>query len=149
MEAALHRLYKRVVTKELRNEDYAVYVEPVDSPLERLWWTSYRPDVLGIHSTMSLLTVAVAECETAPTCQRILAKTSKLQRTFVLQPQLHEGHAVRPLVIIPPMTLRRINHAAIRRFWEIWIVNRRGFVIHKIPRTAHPNRMMAHRHTPW
>lgn len=89
MEAALHRLYKRVVATELRNEDYTVYVEPADSPVERLWWASYRPDVLGILSTMSLLAVAVAECETVPTRQRILAKTSQLQRTFVLQPQLH------------------------------------------------------------
>ncbi len=135
MEDALHRLFKRAVSTELRMEDYTVYVEPADSPLDRLWWASYRPDVLGILSTKTRLTVALIECETAPTRQRILAKTSKIQRTLVLQLQLHERHTIRPLVVIPPMTLRRINHATIRRFWEIWIVTHRGCVIHKISRT--------------
>jgi hypothetical protein len=143
MEGSLHRLYKRAVTTELRNEDYTVYVEPADSPLAGLWWASYRPDVLGILSTTFLIKVTVAECETTPTRQRILTKASRLQQTLVLQPQLHERHAVRPLLIIPPMTLSRINYPAIRRFWEIWIVNRRGIVIHKIPRKTTPKRMTA------
>jgi hypothetical protein len=105
MEGSLHRLYKRAVTTELRNEDYTVYVEPADSPLAGLWWASYRPDVLGILSTTFLIKVTVAECETTPTRQRILTKASRLQQTLVLQPQLHERHAVRPLVNYPPHDL--------------------------------------------
>jgi hypothetical protein len=133
MEGKLHKLFKEIVKKQLLEEDYVVYVEPSEPPLERLWWKSYRPDVLGIISDKSTFNLALAECETAPNSKRILAKTSKIRQTLALQKQLNERHVIRPLLIIPPMKLDRINCSAIRRFWEIWIVNQRGEIAHKIP----------------
>jgi hypothetical protein len=78
----------------------------------------------------------LAECETTPTRKRIMAKASKIKQTLTLQKQLNERHVICPLLIIPPMKLGRINCSAIRRFWEIWIVNRRGIIAHKIPSKA-------------
>lgn len=141
MEEKLHKLFKRVVTKELLNEDYSVYVEPAESPMERLRWGSYRPDVLGIISKKALFKVALVECETTPTRKRIMAKASKIQRTLALQKRLNERHVICLLLIIPPLKLGRINCSAIRRFWEIWIVNRRGRIAHKIPCKANQQGM--------
>ncbi|MCW4037584.1 MAG: hypothetical protein NWF13_02480 [Candidatus Bathyarchaeota archaeon] len=136
MEEKLHKLFKRVVSKELLKEDYAVYIEPAESPMERLWWGPYRPDVLGIISKKSLFKVALAECETTPTRNRIMAKAAKIKQTLTLQKRLNERHVICPLLIIPPMKLGRINCSPIRSFWEIWIVNRRGMIVHKIPSKA-------------
>jgi len=136
MEGRLHKLFKVVVKKKLLEENYTVYVEPSKSPLERLWWRSYRPDVLGIISDKSTFKLVLAECETAPNSKRILAKTSKIRQTLTLQKQLNERHIIRPLLIIPPMKFDRINCTAIRRFWEIWIINQRGKITHKIPNKA-------------
>ena len=133
METKLHKLFKWVVTKELIKEAYAVYIEPAESPMERLWWGPYRPDVLGVISKNSLFKVALAECETTPTRNRIMAKAAKIKQTLTLQKRLNEKHVICQLLIIPPMNLGRINCFAIRRFWEIWIVNRRGMIVHKIP----------------
>jgi hypothetical protein len=134
MEGRLHRLFKRVVKKELLEEKYTVYFEPTEPPLVRLWWWSYRPDILGIISNQFVVKVVLVECETAPTSKQIVAKMSKIRQSFSLQKQLHEKHVIRLLLIIPPMTLHRINCSDIRRFWEIWIVNRFGEIAHKIPR---------------
>jgi hypothetical protein len=136
MEEKLHKLFKRVVTKELLKEDYAVYIEPAESPMERLWWGPYRPDVLGVISTNSLFKVALVECETTPARKRIMAKASKIKQTLTLQKRLNERHVICPLLIIPPMNLGRVNCSPIRSFWEIWIVNRRGMIVHKIPSKA-------------
>jgi hypothetical protein len=136
MEGRLHKLFKVVVKKKLLEENYTVYVEPSKPPLERLWWRSYRPDVLGIISDKSIFKLALAECETAPNSKRILAKTSKIRQTLALQKQLNERHIIRLLLIIPPMKFDRINCTAIRRFWEIWIINQRGKITHKIPNKA-------------
>ena len=134
MEGRLHKLFKGVVKKELLEENYVVYLEPSEPPLERLRWKSYRPDVLGIISDTSTFNLALAECETSPNSKRILTKTSKIKQTLALQKQLNESHIIRPLLIIPPMKLDKINCPAIRRFWEIWIINPRGKITHKIPR---------------
>jgi hypothetical protein len=136
MEKKLHKLFKRVVKKELLKEDYAVFVEPAESPVERLMWGPYRPDVLGIISKKSLFKIALAECETIPTRKRITAKASKIKRTLSLQKRLDERHVICPLLIIPPMSFGKINCSTIRRFWEIWIVNQRGIIAHKIPSKA-------------
>jgi hypothetical protein len=102
MEGRLHKLFKGVVQKELLEKDYAVYVEPSEPPLERLWWRSYRPDVLGIIADKSTFQLALAECETAPNRTRILAKTSQSRQTLALQKQLNERHVARSLLILPP-----------------------------------------------
>jgi len=136
VEGRLHKLFKGVVKHELLRQDYTVYMEPRAPPVKRLEWGPYRPDVLGIASDHAVFKVALAECETAPSRSRVRAKTATIRQTLTLQKQLYERHVIRPLLIIPPRKLDRINSSAIRRFWEIWIVSRRGTLAHKIPRTA-------------
>ncbi|MEJ2449018.1 MAG: 3'-5' exonuclease, partial [Anaerolineales bacterium] len=40
------------------------YFEPLESPLNLLWWHSYRPDVLAIKSSLNQIYVILVECET-------------------------------------------------------------------------------------
>jgi hypothetical protein len=140
MESRLHRLLKKAVRVELKREGFTIYIEPMVSPNRRLSWDSYRPDVLGIVSTKSLFKLALVECETHPNTTRIVDKTTRIQRTLFLQKRLFEQYVFLPLLVIPPLTLNRINHYLIRKFWDIWIVNQLGQVIHKILRKSSSDR---------
>lgn len=140
MEGNLHRLLKQAVRVELKREGFSIYIEPMRSPNRRLFWDSYRPDILGIVSTKTLFKLALVECETHPNTTRIVNKTSKIRRTLFLQKRLFEQYVFLPLLVIPPLTLNRINHYLIRKFWEIWIVNQLGEVIHKILRKPNSDR---------
>ena len=61
-------------------------------------------------------------------------KTAKIRRTLILQTKLNEKHHIRPILTIPNTTLGRVNSPDLRRFWEIWIIARRGDIMHKIPK---------------
>ena len=137
MEGRLHRLLKKSVRDELKHEGYALYSEPVTSPNKRLWWKSYRPDLLGVVSDESYFKLALVECETKPNQKRVLDKTSKIRSTLVVQMQLYEQCVILPILAIPPCTFSRINIPKIRWFWEIWIINRRGEIVFKISRSGH------------
>lgn len=132
-ETAFHKLLKRTVMSELLREGYVLYAEPTEAPIERLHWDSFRPDILGINSTKDEIRLVLVECETNPSKTRVLQKTWQMQQTFSLQTRLNERQAIRPLLIIPPLTLHRVNISAIRRFWEMWIISQRGDIIHKLP----------------
>ena len=132
MEGKLHRVLKEVGVRELRVDGYEIYVEPPQSPDERLAWTLYRPDILGIDSESGETRFAIAECETAPNASRILDKTSKIG-SLTLQKRLNEKHVFRFILIILPGLSNRALYPDMRRLWEIWIVNSEGDVCHKIP----------------
>lgn len=80
MEGKLHGLLKKTAVRELGIEGYRVYVEPPESPIERLNWSLYRPDVLGVISSESESIFAFVECETSPSASRLRNKTSKINR---------------------------------------------------------------------
>jgi hypothetical protein len=134
MEGRLHQLFKRSVTQELRKEGYIIHTEPWIPPIEQLVWHSYRPDIVDVLANNGILKVTLVECETTPNRTRVLAKTTRIRRTMSLQKRFHEHHEIRLLLTIPPTQLHKINYAKIRRFWEIWIVNRWGTITQRIPR---------------
>ena len=134
MEGHLHKFLKHTVGQELQNQNYTLHYEPLESPLSRLWWHSYRPDILATLSSNFNLKVVLVECETQPNRKRVLTKTAQIQQSLSLQKRLHENTSILPLLVIPPANLYKIICSAIRRFWEIWIVNRAGEIKHKISR---------------
>lgn len=97
-------------------------------------WHSYRPDILGILKSEKKLKIVIVECETKPNRNRVLKKTLQIKRVLSLQKQLNEHHFVLPLLAIPALNLHKINFLDIRSFWEIWIINQNGKILHKISR---------------
>jgi len=85
MESECHELLKRTVAKEMEHEGCEVYVEPPSSPLERVTWSFYRPDILAIAYNETALKVTLVECETNPGLKRMNAKTSRIRQTFAMQ----------------------------------------------------------------
>jgi hypothetical protein len=132
LEGKLHWVLKETVARELKADGYRVYVEPPESPDERLAWSLYRPDVLGIASADDESRFVVVECETAPSASRVRGKTLKI-RSLTLQKRLNEKHVFRFILIILPGLLTRALYPDTRRLWEIWIVNPAGEVCHRIP----------------
>ena len=133
VEGSSHQLLKDVALDELGREGYDLYVEPSESPLERLVWRFYRPDILGLIRGRTLLSLVLVECETNPGLRRMMAKMAKIRRSLGLQKRLNENHLLRLLLVIPPGALHRVASSSIRRLWEIWIVNETGNILHKIP----------------
>ena len=133
MESVLHERFKSVIYNELEKEGYDIYIEPYESPFDRLRWSYYRPDILGVICKDTEFRLVLVECETNPKIKRIKGKMSKIRRWLTFQKRLNEKHVLRLLLIIPPMMLRKVNYFEIRRLWEIWIVNKRGKIIYKIP----------------
>jgi len=133
LEGKLHKLLKQSVTQDLLNQYYEVYHEPPESPLKRLYWRSYRPDILGIYSNNSKLIIVIAECEAKPSFKKTLRKTNQIRYGFSLQKRLNEKHFIFPLLVIPAMNFNKINFLEIRKFWQIWIINNSGKILHKLP----------------
>ena len=134
MEGSLHQLLKEVAVGELEREGYDLFLEPLESPLERLVWRFYRPDILGLMCNETMSSLILVECETNPRMRRMIEKISKLRQSFAFQKRLNEEHLLRLLLVIPPGVLHRVARPKIRGFWEIWVVSRTGSIIHRIPR---------------
>ena len=134
MEGRLHKSLKYTVAKELQNQNYTIYYEPLESPFNHLWWHSYRPDILATLSNDFNQQIVLVECETKPNRKRVLNKTAKIKKNLQLQKRLHENTSILPLLIIPPKCLYRTMCSKIQGFWEIWIVNQSGKIKHKISR---------------
>ena len=134
LEGIIHKFMKEKVGEELENQNYSIYYEPLESPLNQLWWHSYRPDVLGTRLKVSKLSIVLVECETKPNRKRIMLKTIQIKKCLSFQRKLHEKSSFLPLLVIPPFNLNKIIYSAIRKFWEIWIINQKGQIRHKIYR---------------
>ena len=133
-EGSLHKLHKNVVAEELIKQRYSIYFEPLESPLDLLWWHSYRPDILAMKQFDLIQKIILVECETNPNCQRVLTKKKQIKKNLSLQKQLLKNTTVLPLLVIPPNNLQKMISSPIRRFWEIWIINQSGKIKHKISR---------------
>jgi len=133
VEGSFHQLLKQTAFNELEKEGYELYVEPSEPPLERIVWSLYRPDILGLTCDQATLSLVLVECETNPDTRRMMGKTLKIRRSFAVQRRLDERHLLRLLLIIPPGTLHRVSNRRVRRLWEIWIVDETGGVTYKIP----------------
>jgi len=139
VETGLHELLKEVVFTELEREGYHLYVEPAEPPSWRLHWSQYRPDIFGVFSNEVESLFVLVECETNPGIRRIRGKISKIRCSLNIQKRLNERHVLRLLLVIPSGMLRRVNCPELRKFWDIWIINPRGEIIHKIPRKEYTN----------
>jgi hypothetical protein len=135
-EGTLHKLHKQKVAEELQKKSYGIHYEPWESPLELLWWQSYKPDILAIKQTNCSQKIVLVECETKPNRKRVLTKTIQIKKNLSIQKQLFENILVLPLLVIPPNNLQKILFSNIRKFWEIWIISQEGQIKHKIPRTS-------------
>ena len=132
-ETGRHRWADQCKAILLLAEGYDLYTEPFASPVKRVSWSAYRPDIFGLQLTSNLFKLVFVECETAPTQTKINKKTKQVKIAFRFQKRLNELHQLRSLLVIPPLTFNKVNSTIIRRFWEIWVINRHGTIIHKIP----------------
>ena len=139
MEGSFHKLLKERVANELQKQNYSIYYEPLESPLERLWWDFYRPDILALRNLSCSLKVVLVECETKPNLKRLLKKTQKIQHYLIIQKMLNEKVSITPLLVIPPFNLSKIISCKVRKFWEIWIINNTGKILDKISRVKNSN----------
>ena len=135
LESAKHTLLKRAAMRGLTADGYSLFVEPTNPPVNRLCWSAYRPDVLGVIYSESETRLALAECETHPRANRVREKASKIQGTMGLQKRLDEEHSIRPILVIPWGTLGNIMYPGIRKLWEIWLVDQTGEA-NRIPRNT-------------
>jgi len=137
VETRLHNLLKTVAFSELEKAGYDLFVEPSESPVARLSWSFYRPDILGILSSETEFKLILVECETDPRMGRVRGKGVRIRRYLTFQRRLNETCDTRLLLVVPSGKLRAINALDVRRLWEIWIVNYDGKVVCKIPRKMH------------
>ncbi len=132
-EGNLHKLHKLTVAQELEKQNYGIHYEPWESPLDLLWWQSYKPDILAIKHTNCSRKIVLVECETKPNRKRVLTKATQIKKNLAIQKQLFENTMILPLLIIPPNNLQKMIFSSIRKFWEIWIITQEGKIYHKIP----------------
>jgi len=123
-EGNLHKLHKLAVAEELQKQSFEIHYEPWESPLNLLWWQSYKPDILAIKQNTSSKKIVLVECETKPSRKRVLTKTKQIEKNLTVQKQLFENTMILPLLVIPPNNLQKIMFSPIRKFWEIWIINK-------------------------
>jgi hypothetical protein len=133
LEGIFHVVLKNVAVRELKKEGYKLFIEPRESPFERLVWSLYRPDIFALMVKKHELKIILIECETSPNYKRIMKKTLKIIETINLQKALNEKHIIRYLLLIPPQSLKKVNSLPIRRFWDIWIITKKGEIFCKIP----------------
>jgi len=111
---------KAIVRSELERERYVVIEEPLFPPGEKVFWRSYRPDLLGYRSDGGDEELVLVECETRPSMRRFAAKNHS---SVWFQPRLFRTGSVRRILAVPQGTLRRVD-AAVRRNWEVWVLGR-------------------------
>lgn len=85
-----HKFLKNIVAKELKNQNFTIFQEPLESPTNQLWWHSYRPDILALRKYENQLHVTLVECETKPNKKRLSKKMDIIQNNLSLQKELYQ-----------------------------------------------------------
>ncbi len=127
-ESRAHRSMTAIVRKELELDRYAVVEEPFFPPRSKLWWSSYRPDLLGYRSEGADEEVVLVECETHPNMRR-LSKKNTFSVSF--QPYLFRRGRVRRILAVPQGKLGAVD-MRVRNRWEVWVVGGR-YPLDKFP----------------
>ena len=117
-ESSVHRSMKAIVRRELERERYAVVEEPTFPPGEKVFWSSYRPDLLGHRIEDGAEEIVLVECETHPSMRRLGAKNYS---SVWFQPYLFRRGAIRRILAVPQGRLRSVD-MKIRDRWEVWVV---------------------------
>ena len=127
-ESDLHRFMKQMVREDLESDHYRVVEEPLVPPAQWVHWEAYRPDLLGLRSDERTEQLVIAECETHPSTQRLIAKN---YNTLWFEPSVLREGSVRRILAIPRGSLSALD-LRIRRQWEIWVLGPTGIKM-KIP----------------
>ncbi|HUK74461.1 MAG TPA: hypothetical protein VLU99_01620 [Nitrososphaerales archaeon] len=114
---------KEKVSKELAEEGYSVFFEPLYAPSRFLSWVSYRPDLFGIRASPGRQEYALVECETRPSVRKLASKNFM---SLDVQTRLNSDLSVRRILVVPRGTLARLD-PSVRRSWETWIYDSDGF----------------------
>jgi hypothetical protein len=117
-ESAVHRSMKTIVRAELEHERYAVVEEPLFPPRRKVYWRSYRPDLLGYRSEGGVEELVLVECETRPNMRRLGAKNHS---SVWFQPYLFRRGSIRRILAVPKGRLRSVD-LKIRDEWEVWVL---------------------------
>ncbi len=117
-ESHVHRSMKAIVRNELEDERYAVVVEPLIPPRGKVFWSSYRPDLMGYRSEGGVEELVLVECETRPNMKRLGAKNFS---SVWLQPYVFRRGSVRRILAVPQGKLGAVD-MRIRDKWEVWVV---------------------------
>ena len=121
-ESPLHHRMKAIMRAELERGGYRVLEEPLFPPSRRVFWSSYRPDLLGYRKEMGEEELVIVECETHPNVRRF---ASKNYSSLWFQPFLFEGGSIRRLLAVPQGGLHGVN-LGLRKEWEVWVLGRKG-----------------------
>ncbi len=129
-ESTLHLEMKAAVSSRLSDTGFSVIVEPPFPPRRLLSWSSYRPDLLAVRHGESVLECCFVECETSPSCERILRKrTNSITRQSLLLEELRVSF----LLVVPRGKLARVTSSALRRVWDVWTYEKQSGEIHEFP----------------
>ncbi len=109
---------KAIVRNELEDERYAVVEEPLFPPREKVFWSSYRPDLMGYRSEGGIEELVLVECETHPNMRRLGAKNFT---SVWFQPYIFRSGAVRRILAVPQGKLGAVD-MRIRDKWEVWVI---------------------------
>lgn len=116
-ESVLHLNMKESVSRELAEEGYSVFFEPLHAPSMFLSWVSYRPDLFGIRASPGRQEYALVECETRPSARKLASKNFK---SVDVQTGLNSDLSLRRILVVPRGTLACLD-PSVRRSWETWI----------------------------
>jgi hypothetical protein len=113
---------KAIATSELEREHFRVMEEPLFPPSRRVYWSSYRPDLLGYRRENGEEQLAIVECETHPSMGRFARKRFS---SLWFQPFLFHRGSVRRILCVPQGRLKSVD-LGLRQEWEIWVLGDSG-----------------------
>ena len=109
---------KAIVRAELEKQRYALVEEPLFPPRGKVYWSAYRPDLMGYRSEEGTEELVIVECETKPSMRRFGLKNHS---SVWFQPFLFRRGSVRRILAVPQGRLRGVD-MRLRQAWEIWVL---------------------------
>ena len=117
-ESSVHRSMKAIVRAELEKQRYALVEEPLFPPRGKVYWSAYRPDLMGYRSEEGTEELVIVECETKPSMRKFGLKNHS---SVWFQPFLFRRGSVRRILAVPQGRLRGVD-MRLRQAWEIWVL---------------------------
>ena len=109
---------KAIVRAELEKQRYALVEEPLFPPRGKVYWSDYRPDIMGYRSEEGTEELVIVECETKPSMRRFGLKNHS---SVWFQPFLFRKGSVKRILAVPQGRLRGVD-MRLRQQWEIWVL---------------------------
>jgi hypothetical protein len=121
-ESPLHLGMKLAMRRELERESYSVLEEPLSPPSWKIFWSAYRPDLVGYRKERGEEELIIVECETRPNMRRFRLKNFS---SLWFQPFLFQKGSLRRVIAVPQGRLRAVD-LELRDEWEIWVLGKTG-----------------------